>query len=341
MSILRKDPITGRWVILIEERRRSRRHFPHQYREHREERECPFCEGKEHLTPPEILAFRDKNTQPNTPGWSLRIVPDKSPMLRVESEIDSQGIGMYDTMNGLGAHEIVIENNIHNASFDNMSIKIINDIFLAYQRRITDLTKDIRLKYILISKNFGAGAGAVMPFQHPHSHLVAYPFIPHIPKAECDGAKIYWKYHNRCIYCDMVAQELNNPNERIIYSNDDFIILAPFASRFPYEMWIIPLKHSHIFSGDDRLFESLALTFKEFIIRMNTVLSIPPYNLVIHSAPLSDEFAEFYHWHIEIRPRISLVAGFEWGSGIYTNAIFPETAAKELREVEIKSADIY
>ncbi|NVM01423.1 MAG: galactose-1-phosphate uridylyltransferase, partial [Candidatus Helarchaeota archaeon] len=153
MSVLRKEPITGRWVIFIEERRRARRHFPHQYQEPHKEKECPFCEGKEHLTPPEILAFRDNKTKPNTPGWSLRVVPDKSPILKVEGELDSEGIGMYDTMKGLGAHEIVIESNIHNASFDIMSVKMIKDIFWAYQQRIADLTKDIRLKYILITKN--------------------------------------------------------------------------------------------------------------------------------------------------------------------------------------------
>ena len=133
----------------------------------------------------------------------------------------------------------------------------------------------------------------------------------------------------------MVAQEMNSPNERIIYSNDDFILLAPFAARYPYEMWIIPIKHSHIFSGDDKIFDSLALVFKEFIVRMNAVLYIPSYNFVIHSGPLDGKCDDFCHWHIEIRPRISSVSGFEWGSGTYKNAVLPEDAALELREVEV------
>ena len=341
MSTLRKDPITGRWVIFIEDRRRRQRHLPHQYQELQEDKECPFCEGKEHLTPPEILAFRKENTQPNMTGWTLRVIPDRFPILKVEEKFESKGIGMYDIMNGLGAHEIVVENNVHNSTYETLSIKNIVDIFWAYQQRINDLKKDIRMKYILVSKNFGTKAGALMPLLHPHSHLIAYPFIPYVPQLECDGAKNYWDFHNRCIYCDMVAQELDSPNERIIYSNDEFIAISPFASRFPYEMWIIPVKHNYIFLGDDKLFESLAIALKELIIRMNAVLFIPPYNLVIHSAPLSEEFSNYYHWHIEIRPRISQTAGFEWGSGTYINAVFPEIATKELRQIDVKSSFEY
>ncbi len=340
MSELRKNPVTGQWVIFIEERRNRTRRFPHQYKEPVEEDKCPFCEGSENLTTPEIIAFRKDNSQPNTPGWTLRVIPDKFPILKVEEEFKSKGIGMYDSMMGLGAHEIVIESNIHNANYDSMSLNQIKDIFWAYNQRINDLKKDQRLKYILINKNFGSGSGAFMPINHPHSHIVAYPFIPHAPGNECEGAKIYWKYHNRCIYCDIIIQELNNPDERVIYYNDDFVLLAPFASRFPYEMSIIPIKHNYMFAGDDSLFESLAIAFKEFIIRMNAVLSIPPYNFVIHSAPLNDEYKEYYHWHIHIRPRISQTSGFEWGSGTYLNAIYPESVAKEMREVEVKSADI-
>ncbi len=341
MSELRKDPITGRWIIFIEERRHRRRHLPHQYQESPEEQVCPFCEGKEHLTPPEIFAFRRNNSKPNTTGWNVRVVPDISPILNVEKEFKSKGIGIYDTMDGLGAHEIVVESNIHNDNYDSMSIDQIKDIFRAYNQRITDLSKDVRLKYILINKNFRSGMGTHMPFHHPHSHLVAYPFIPHIPETECEGAKVFWNYHNRCIYCDIIAQELNEPNERVIYSNEEFVLIAPFSSRYPYEMWIIPVKHSYIFSGNDSQFESLAVTFKEFINRMNAVLSNPPYNFIIHSSPLSEEFREYYHWHIEIRPRISQVIGFEWGTGTYTNAVLPELAAKEMREVDVKSIDVY
>ena len=337
MSILRKDPITGCWVVFIEDRRRRRRHHPHQVNETREDKECPFCTGREHLTPPEILAFRDKNSEQNGPGWTVRIIPDKFPILQTDTELDSKGIGLYDTMSGLGAHEIIIESNIHNDSMDTMSVKTIKDVCWAIQMRIEDLKKDIRLKYVLISKNVGARAGALMPYLHPHMHLIAYPFVPYVPGIECEGSKRYWEFHNRCIYCDIVSEELDKPQERIIFSNDEFAAILPFASRFPYETWIVPIKHSALFSGDDNTFESLAVTLKEVIIRMNAVLSIPPYNIIIHSSPLSNEYEDYYHWHIEVRPRISQTAGFEWGSGVYINAIFPEIAAKEMRDVDLKS----
>lgn len=337
MSTLRKDPITGRWVVFIEDRRRRRRHHPHQVVEHHEDKECPFCPGKEHLTPPEILAFRGDNKQPNTPGWTLRIVPDRFPILQTDVKLESQGIGIYDKMSGLGAHEIIIESSIHNDSLDTMEVKTIKDVCWAIQMRIDDLKKDSRLKYILISKNVGARAGALMPFIHPHMHLIAYPFIPYVPGIECEGAKRFWEYHNRCIFCDIVAQELEKPNERIVFCNDEFIVVSPFASRFPYELWIIPIKHSSVFTGDNSTFDSLAATLKEVIVRINSVLAIPPYNIVIHSAPFGDEYNDYYHWHIEVRPRISQTAGFEWGSGVYINAVFPEDAAEELRQIDVKT----
>ena len=332
MSELRKDPVTGRWVIISSERGRR----PSDFQEAPPKRKggfCPFCAGNERFTPPEILAYREPGTVPNSQGWSLRVVPNKFPALKIEGNLDKTGIGLFDKMNGIGAHEVIIENPSHEMTMTKLPERKIEDILWAYRDRVIDLKKDPRFQSILIFKNEGEAAGASL--EHSHSQLIALPIIPRQVSEEIEGARLYYNYKERCIYCDIVRQEMY-AEERNVAENEHFLAITPFAARFPFETWIIPKTHNACFDESQPWeYSSLARILKNVLQRLDKVLNIPPYNYIIHTYPLRSQMREFYHWHLEIMPKLIRIAGFEWGSGFYINPTSPEEAAKFLREAKV------
>jgi len=242
MPELRKDPIIGRWVIVSTERAKKPDHFI-SASEGPQEGECPFCEGRESHTPPEISALR-KQGEKNKPGWQIRVVPSIAPFLRIEGELDRRGHGMYDIMNGIGAHEVVIETPRHISNIADLPAEQISDILTVYRERLIDLERDSRFKYVLIFKNYGWSAGSGR-LKHSRSQLIATPVTPKRVKEELVGARQYFEYHERCIFCDIIKQELDT-GKRVIADIDGFVAFAPFASRFPFETWVLPKKHSAV-----------------------------------------------------------------------------------------------
>lgn len=333
MPELRKDPIIGRWVIISNERAKRPQDFIVN-EEIPKMNMCPFCQGNESTTPPEVFAYRGQNTKPNTPGWEIRVVPNKFPALRVEGNLDREGRGVYDMMNGVGAHEVLIETPEHKTSLSELSEKQIEKLLWAYRERILDLEKDQRFKFILIFKNNGAAAGASL--EHTHSQLIALPIVPINVKRELDGSKKYYGYKERCVFCDIIRQEIDS-QERIVSENNEFLAMTPFAPRFPFETWILPKGHESSFQNSKTSeYENLAKILLDLMKRLDKALNKPPYNFILHSSPLKDGKNDYYHWHIEVMPKLTKVAGFEWGTGFYINPTPPEDAAKFLRELEIK-----
>lgn len=332
MPELRKDPVTGRWVIISTERR----HRPTSFASHSKEgvtTSCPFCPGNESNTPPEILAYRDDDSEPNHPGWRLRVISNKFPALKVEGELDRRPMGIYDRMNGIGAHEVIIETAAHNRNIIDMSDHEIRDILWAYRERMADLERDIRIKYILVFKNHGEAAGASL--EHAHSQLIATPIVPKRVSEELVGSKRYFDFKERCIYCDIIRQELAD-GERLVKDHDAFLTFVPFAPRFPFEMCIIPKSHQSSFlEMSDAEYLTLAACLKDTLLRLSLALDNPAFNYILHSRPISNEHHEYYHWHIEVIPKLTRVAGFEWGSGFYINPTAPEEAAEFLRDVDV------
>ena len=330
MPELRKDPIIGRWVIISTERGQR----PSDWSGEKNDKSggfCPFCPGNEDKTPPEIFSFRQKSTEPNSSGWDLRVVSNKFPALQIEGELKRRGKGVYDLMNGIGAHEVIIESPDHYREFNDYTIDQIEMILLAYQSRILDLKKDSRFKYILIFKNQGRAAGSSL--EHSHSQLIATPIVPKNVLEELAGAKRHFDIKERCIFCDIIRQE-NESDERVVALTENYISITPFAARFPYEVWILPRSHSSHFENLDRQkYRELAGLMKDILSRLSKALDAPPYNFIIHSAPIQNGDMEEYHWHIEIIPKLTKVAGFEWGSGFYINPTPPETACAHLRKV--------
>ncbi len=332
MPELRKDPVIGRWVIISTERGKR----PSDFEEIKEERKggfCPFCYGNEDKTPPEIFAIRPDGSPPNKPGWTLRVVPNKYPALRIEGQLNRQGEGIYDKMNGVGAHEVIIETPDHEKDLADLEVSAIYDVFRVYRERVLDLKKDIRLKYAMIFKNHGSSAGASL--EHTHSQLIATPILPKRVIEEINGAKTYFDYKERCIFCDIIRQEIKDA-VRLVYEEEFFVAIEPYAARFPFETWILPKQHmSHYEHISDELVQHLAVTMKEVLGRINTALNKPPYNFVIHTAPMQEGPMEHYHWHIEFMPKLTRIAGFEWGTGFYINPTSPEEAAEYLRNIKL------
>jgi len=329
MTELRKDPVVGRWVIISTERAKRPHEFP-QEPAPRREGVCPLCPGSERMTPPEILAFRGGG-EPNDPNWTLRVVPNKFPALRIEGELGKAADGIYDRMHGIGAHEVVIESERHDVDLFDLPEKRFEEVLWAYRERLLDLKKDHRFKSVLIFKNHGAAAGASLI--HSHSQLIALPVIPKRVIEEMTGCKEYYRFRDRCLFCDIVVQEMDQ-KVRIVEETGEFLAFSPYAPRFPFETWIVPKRHQcayEMIEGDQA--SALAAVFRRTLRRLNLALENPPFNFIVHSAPFQERAAEFFHWHIEIMPKLTKVAGFEWGSGFYINPTPPEESAKYLREL--------
>ena len=241
-------------------------------------------------------------------------------------------------MNGIGAHEVVIEGPDHTKDLADLSVEHLTQVLTAYRERVMDLHRDRRLRYVLIFKNHGAKAGATL--EHTHTQLIATPIIPKILQEELDGSRRYFELKERCVFCDIVQQETAETNgRRMVLQSDRYVAIEPFAPRFPFETWILPRRHVDSYqsvSDPDEMAE-FAGVLKETLTRLNRALERPPYNFVIHTAPVAEGELEYYHWHLEIMPQLTRVAGFEIGSGFYINPTPPEDAAQYLREVAVET----
>ena len=331
MPELRRDPIVGRWVIIATERARRPNHFQRREEPH-EGGLCPFCPGHEDKTPHEVyVAGRSSAAPPNSSGWRVRVVPNRFPALMIEGDLDRQGEGIYDRMNGVGAHEVIIESPHHGRDLPELSDAEVAEVLYAYKARVLDLRNDQRFRYVLLFKNHGQAAGATL--DHPHSQLIALPVTPRQVVVELEGARRHHDHRERCIYCDIVGQERKD-RSRLVYENEEFVVLAPWAPRGPFETWIMPKRHESNFEAEPR--ERLALAaaaLRSTLRRLGATLGQPAYNFIVHTNPLRDPVSASYHWHLEVMPALTQVAGFEWGSGFYINPVPPEEAAEFLRKV--------
>jgi UDPglucose--hexose-1-phosphate uridylyltransferase len=343
MPELRRDPVIGRWVIIATDRAKR----PDQFAASPDKEDlapgekCPFCEGNESLTAPEIYALRKHGTRPNGPGWEVRVIPSLTPLLKIEGGLDRHGHGMYDIMDARGAHEIIVETPSHITAggiSKEQLIKVTNVIL----DRISDLEKDPRIKYVLFFKNYGEAAGGGH-LKHTRSQIIGTPVNLKRVKEELAGAKAYYEYHERCIYCDMIKQEIKN-GSRVIVESKYHIALSAFASRFPFETWILPKRHmADLYRIDRSEVPDFAGLLRSVFSKMRSVLGEFPYNLVLHAAPFRRDrdkknywstIDHDYHWHLELLPILTRVAGFEWGSGFYINPLPPEDACKAVRDAK-------
>ncbi len=335
MSELRRDPIGGRWIIVNTDEPAQPKDYEHESKHDWRQGVCPFCYGNESLTPPEIIAIRDGSTSANTPGWQVRVVPNKFPALQIEGDLERRPLGLYDMSNAIGAHEIIIETPYHHKDLSDLQDSELTSILHIYAQRSLDLERDRRFKYVMIFKNFGPSAGASL--EHPHTQIIALPMVPKNVKEEIVGAQKYFEYRERCIFCDMLRQEIEE-KERVVVENKYFIAFCPFVSRFPFEVWIMPKKHTSYFCQTPyEEMPHLASLLRMVIAKFKKVFGNPEYNFIIHTSPINSEgtSVDGYHWHLEFMPKLTRVAGFEWGTGFYLVPTPPENAAKFLREASV------
>jgi UDPglucose--hexose-1-phosphate uridylyltransferase len=330
MPELRKDLLSDIWVVIAPERKLRPQFNNLSGEDFLSPENCPFCEGNESMTPPEIYAVRNNN-KPNQPGWQLRVVPNKYPALRVEGQLDKRGEGFYDKITGIGAHEVVIETNSHTKGIDELEIGAVTNIFLSFKRRILDLKKDIRIRYIQVFKNHGSRAGATI--SHPHSQVVGMPVVPARVKERIKKAKAHYDAKERCIFCDTLFYE-SEYRKRVLAETPDYVVMSPYASRFPFELVIYPRVHSASFeeTGDEGV-QKLAVVLRDTLRKLNNALEHPAYNLLLHNAPFDTDYKNYFHWHWELLPLISGTGGFELGTYTYINPTPPEEAAEVLRNI--------
>lgn len=337
MPELRKDPVTSTWVIFSAERSKRPSDFPHAEPDTLPEHDdaCPFCYGNETKTPPEVEAIRKNDSKPDTPGWYVRVVPNKFPALSLNEQADTTRIAgntLYQTLPGYGAHEVIVESPKHNASLSSHPLEQLEMIWRIIRSRYSEHEGNGRLRYVQAFKNHGSTAGASL--KHSHFQIIATPTIPSTVVLELGRSLQYYIDTARCIYCDIIHQEMAD-QARVIEDTEHFLATCPFASRFPFEICILPKRHDSDFADitDTEVRDLSALTKKVFG-KMDKALSDPPFNLVIHSAPIGLAAKEHYHWHIEIIPRLTKLAGFEFGTGYYINPTVPEQASRFLNEKE-------
>lgn len=332
MSIIRQDPTTKEWVIVAAERIRR----PHEYRQKarsfsqpNESGPCPFCPGREASTPEEVFRIPDSGGT----GWAVRVTANKFPALGPGGRLARREAGpLFREMDGVGAHEVIIETPAHDRSLPLMTDREVADILNAYQARYRSLREDARLKYIIIFKNHGEAAGTSL--SHPHSQLVATPVPPMLLRRKYEVAIAHYDDTGRCLYRD-VADEERRAKSRVVLETDLFLVFHPFASRVPFETWITPKRHQPSFgqvSPEDLL--ALAPVLRSTLRALHDRLGDPDFNYIIHSAPIEDENKDYYLWHIQILPRLTTIAGFELGSGIYVTTTLPEESATSIRNYE-------
>ncbi len=331
MPELRRDPIVGRWVIIATERAKRPSDVVRVH-ESVPARLCPFCPGHEDKTPREVyVAGRPPASPANGPGWRVRVVPNRYPALMIEGDLEREASGIYDRMNGIGAHEVIIETPDHAKDLGNFTDPEVTEVLFAFKARIMDLRNDTRFRYILLFKNHGQAAGATL--EHAHSQLIALPVTPRYVQVEIEGARRHYDHRERCIFCDIVMQE-RKERSRLVFENEEFVVFAPWAPRSPFETWILPKRHESNYEAEPK--ERLgfcAQALRSTLKRLGAALGDPPYNFILHSNPLRDAPSPSYHWHIEVMPALAHSAGFEWGSGFHINPVPPEEAAEFLRLV--------
>jgi UDPglucose--hexose-1-phosphate uridylyltransferase len=332
MSQLRQNRATKNWVIVASERARR----PDNFKGHGEaetlpahDPTCPFCTGNESQTPAEVLAVRKAGSKVNGPGWQLRVVPNKFAALRPHGDLERhEAHDFFRSMDGFGAHEVVIESTAHNETIANMSYRAVEQILLIYRERYLQLGEDPRHQLVTIFRNNGRRAGTSLV--HPHSQLIATPIVPAQTRHVLEEAMRYYDDRGICVYCDMIEEELR-AEKRIIMDTEDYVVLEPFASRMPFETWILPKRHNASFGNISAArAKKGARVLRKVLGTMHRLLGDFDYNYVICTAPFKDANESYYHWHIEILPRLSPPAGFELGSGIYITVALPEETAKYL-----------
>ncbi len=327
MSELRRDPLSGRWVVVAPERARR----PADFRRPRPAPAgglCPLCPGEEALTPPEVYAWRPSGGPRDGSGWAVRVMPNPAPALHVEGELDRDGDGPFDRVHGIGAHEVVAELPRHAAALSEYTPAEITRVLVAWQARLRDLSQDGRLESIVVFRSEGDGA----LIEHPHSQLMALPFLAPSLEAELARTRAHFERTGRCLTCEIVRKELRD-EVRLVAENDRAVAYAPFAAARPFEVHLSPRRHaSHLEHESHEALEAMASLLSEVARKLDGALERPAHELYLRTGPLRESLLRHFHWRLELVPRLSAQPALEAAAALTVNPVAPETAAAFLRE---------
>jgi UDPglucose--hexose-1-phosphate uridylyltransferase len=328
MPEFRKDPVSDHWVIIAPNRALRPEQFASGHGERLPQR-CPFCRGHEADTPAAVAAYDRHGQACDDSAWQVRVIQNKYPALDADERPLTAGPAMYEIGPGFGVHEVIIEAPDHVLSFGTLDESQVELVFLAYRDRLRQLRSNPRIAYGQLFKNSGAAAGASL--EHTHSQLIGTPLVPTQIQAELARSGAYFERHRQCVFCAMIEAELAD-GARIVFDSKAFVAFCPFASQFPYEIWVLPKRHACRFEGaEDGEIRELARATRDILARTEFALDSPAFNFLIHTSPFRLCPVSYFHWHLEFFPRLTKTAGFEWGAGDYINTVSPEDAAGKLR----------
>jgi len=340
---VRKDYLLDRWVVIATERGRRPTDFAKKVRQKAKTSVCPLCPGNEHMTPPAILVYlksgkgirkaKDKDGFRHK-NWLIRCIPNLYPAFTPpKGKISRRQImKSKDLVVAVGHHEVLIESPVHDGHPANAKISQLVHVINAYIDRLREFSSKPYVKYVSIFRNHGLEAGASL--SHAHSQIIATPFIPSVVEEELEASRKFWTKNRKCVFCDILEKELDGP--RLILENADYVAFAPWASVNPLEFWILPKKHeTTLLKMSKSEVKIFAKTLKTCLNGLKKLLNDPPYNFGFHLA-INKDASKYYHWHLEVYPKLAIWAGFEKSTGIYINTVAPEAAAESLRKT-IKS----
>lgn len=331
---IRKDYILDRWVIMASERAKRPTDFPKKPPERTEAKTCPFCPGNEKMTPPASLLYlpsnggikREKDSDGvRVKNWLVRCIPNLYPALSPRKSAPLGEDELHKRKDGVGTHEVIIESPHHDEHPGNARLEQIELVIQAYIDRLKSLS---RWEYVSIFRNHGKEAGASL--SHAHSQIIATPMVPKLVSDELATCRSQWERKNVCSYCEIIKTERDSP--RFIFENQSFTAFAPWASVYPFEFWLLPKKHQPtLLQLDEREKRDFSQALRTCLGSLAAILNDPPYSYGFHIAPTRGEH-EFFHWHLEVYPKLSIQAGFENSTGMFINVTPPELAAQNLKE---------
>ena len=335
---LRKDYLLNRWVVIATERSRRPTDFARQKTKSEQNSICPLCVGNEHMTPPAIMLYLKQNEEvkidqdhngTRSRNWLVRVIPNLYPAFTAPKDPADQAHIMRDGSFGFafGHHEVLIESPNHDEDPADAELFQLTLLINAYIDRLRELSAKPYVKYVSIFRNYGKEAGASL--SHAHSQMIATPIVPRIPAEEMAASKKFYDQYKKCVFCDIIEKETKSP--RLVFENAHFVVFAPYASVHPLEFWVLPKKHAFTMLDLSKAeIETFAETLKTSLKALKTLVNDPPYNYSFHLS-INCDAEKYYHWHLEVCPRLSIWAGFEKNTGMYINTVKPETSAEELR----------
>ncbi|MBU1671546.1 MAG: DUF4921 family protein [Actinobacteria bacterium] len=325
MPELRQDIVTGQWVVVAAERARRPTDFTRPPRPEAEDRAtCPFCPGNELMTPLETLAVRPTGSEPNTPGWSVRVVPNKFPVFESGGPPVS-GTALFPRRNAEGIHEVIIHSPDHDASLATLEPDQVELILRVYRQRYRAHRENPSIRYLHFIINHGRESGASR--EHSHSQLFGVPLVPPLVHQELAGASWHQTSRGECVFCRITSEEMDGVR-RVVLRTKKYVVIAPFASRLPFELWVLPREHQESFDMvDDEQLEDLAHVMKDVLGRYREGFDDPPYNAYLHTSPCDGTEYPYYHWHFELIPKLTTPGGFEMGTSMWINVTTPEDAS--------------